>query len=47
MSGYVIANIDVKNPEAYKEYVGKVVPTVQKFGQYKNLEENILYVLGI
>ena len=29
MSGYVIANIDVKNPEAYKEYVGKVVPTVQ------------------
>ena len=40
MSGYVIANIDVKNPEAYKEYVGKVVPTVQKF------EENTLYVLG-
>ena len=32
MSGYVIANIDVKNHEAYKEYVGKVVPTVQKFG---------------
>ena len=32
MSGYVIANIEVKNPEAYKEYVGKVVPTVQKFG---------------
>ena len=32
MSGYVIANIDVKNPEAYKEYVGKAVPTVQKFG---------------
>ena len=26
MSGYVIANIDVKNPEAYKEYVVKVVP---------------------
>ena len=21
MSGYVIANIDVKNPEAYKEYI--------------------------
>ena len=40
MSGYVIANIDVKNPEAYKEYVGKVVPTVQ------NLEENTLYALG-
>ena len=32
MSGYVIANINVKNPEAYKEYVGKVVPTIQKFG---------------
>ena len=32
MSGYVIANIDVKNHEAYKEDVGKVVPTVQKFG---------------
>ena len=32
MNGYVIANIDVKNPEAYKEYVGKVVPTVKKFG---------------
>ena len=32
MSGYVIANIDVKNPEAYKDYVGKVVTTVKKFG---------------
>ena len=32
MSGYVIANINVKNPEAYKEYVGKVKPTVEKFG---------------
>ena len=32
MSGYVIANIDVKNPEAYKEYAGKVKPTVEKFG---------------
>ena len=32
MSGYVIANIDVKNSEAYKEYVGKVKPTVEKFG---------------
>ena len=35
MSGYLIANIDVKNPEAYKEYVGKVVPTVQKFRRHK------------
>ena len=32
MSGYVISNINVKNPEAYKEYVGKVKPTVEKFG---------------
>ena len=32
MSGYVIANINVKDPEAYKEYVGKVKPTVEKFG---------------
>ena len=32
MSGYVIANINVKNSKAYKEYVGKVKPTVEKFG---------------
>ena len=32
MSGYVIANINVKNSDAYKEYVGKVKPTVEKFG---------------
>ena len=32
MSGFVIANIDVKDSEAYKDYVGKVVPTVKKFG---------------
>ena len=32
MSGYVIANIDVKNPEAYKEYIKKVKPIVEKFG---------------
>ena len=32
MSGYVIANINVKNSEAYKEYIGKVKPTVEKFG---------------
>ncbi len=32
MSGYVIANIDVKNPEAYKEYISKVKPIVEKFG---------------
>ena len=32
MSGFVIAHIDIKDSEAYKEYVGKVVPTVKKFG---------------
>ena len=32
MSGYVIVNIDVKNPEAYKEYIDKVKPIVEKFG---------------
>ena len=32
MSGFVIANIDVKNPEAYKEYISKVSPIVEKFG---------------
>ena len=32
MSGYVIANIDVKNSEAYKEYIDKVKPIVEKFG---------------
>ena len=32
MNGYVIANIDVKNIEAYKEYIEKVSPIVKKFG---------------
>ena len=32
MSGYVIANIDVKNSEAYKEYIVKVKPIVEKYG---------------
>ena len=32
MTGYVIANIDVKNPETYKEYISKVKPIVEKFG---------------
>ena len=35
MSGFVIANLDIKNPEAYKEYVGKVVATIKKFGGIK------------
>ena len=32
MNGYVISNIDVKNPEAYKEYIDKVKSIVEKFG---------------
>ena len=32
MSGYVIANIDVKNTEVYKKYVEGVVSTIKKFG---------------
>ena len=30
--GYVIAQISVKDPEAYREYVAKVTPIVAKFG---------------
>ena len=32
MSGYVIAQIEVTNPENYKEYVQKVKPTAEKYG---------------
>ena len=32
MSGYLIGTIDVKNPEAYKEYLAKVTDIVKKFG---------------
>ena len=32
MSGFVIANLNIKNPDAYKEYVDKVVATIKKFG---------------
>ena len=31
-AGYVIAQLKITNPENYKEYVEKVVTTVQKFG---------------
>ena len=31
MSGYIIAQIEVKNPENYKEYVAKVTDIVKKF----------------
>ena len=32
MSGFVIANMDVKNPEAYKEYIYKSNSIVERFG---------------
>ena len=32
MSGYLIGTIDIKNPEAYKEYLAKVTDIVEKFG---------------
>ena len=32
MSGYVIAQIEVTNPENYKEYLAKVTDIVTKFG---------------
>ena len=32
MSGYAIAQIEVTNPENYKEYLAKVTDIVNKFG---------------
>ena len=32
MSGYVIAQIEVNNPENYKEYLANVTDIVKKFG---------------
>ena len=32
MSGYLIGTIDVKNHEAYKEYLAKVTGIVNKYG---------------
>ena len=32
MSGYAIAQIEVNNPENYKEYLAKVTDIVTKFG---------------
>ena len=31
-TGYAIFNINVNNPENYKEYVEKVKPTAEKYG---------------
>jgi|TARA_B100002003_G_C14082613_1_gene520803 uncharacterized protein (DUF1330 family) len=32
MSGYLIAQLNVKNFESYKNYIEKVTPLVKKFG---------------
>ena len=32
MNGYAIAQVEVTNPEDYKEYLDKVTDTVKKFG---------------
>ena len=32
MSGYLIAQLNVKNLELYKKYIEKVTPLVKKFG---------------
>ena len=32
MSGYLIAQLNVKNIEPYKKYIEKVTPLVKKFG---------------
>ena len=32
MNGYAIAQVEVTNPEDYKEYLAKVTDTVKKFG---------------
>jgi uncharacterized protein (DUF1330 family) len=32
MAGYLIANIDVKDPTKFEEYRRKVVPVTEKFG---------------
>ena len=35
MNGYVIFNINITNPEAYKEYVSKIVHIIKNFdGEY-------------
>ena len=39
MSGYAIFNINITNPEAYKEYVSRIVDLIKKFGgEYQVLE---------
>ena len=46
MSGYVIAQIEVTNPENYKKYLAKVTDIVKKFdgeflvrgGEFKHVE---------
>ncbi len=48
MAAYVIVDVDVTNPEAYKEYTSQVPATVEKYGgrfvvrggRYETLEGN-------
>jgi uncharacterized protein (DUF1330 family) len=32
MPAYVLAEIDITNPEGYKEYTAQVAPTIEKYG---------------
>jgi uncharacterized protein (DUF1330 family) len=32
MRGYILAEVEVTNPEGYKEYSGMVLATIEKFG---------------
>ncbi len=32
MAAYLIANVDVKNPEGYQQYVEEADPTVKQYG---------------
>ena len=51
MTGFAIFNIEVKNSDAYQEYVKKVKPTAEKYGgeyivrggEYKIMEGNWSY----
>ena len=42
-SGYIILNINVLNPENYKEYLEKAPPTAQKFGGEYIIRGCLLY----
>lgn len=40
MAGYLIANIDVKDPAKFEEYRQKVMPVIKKFGGSASSEIN-------